>query len=177
MAPVSDYAASSKPHPFEPLVGFGSRTAASALRPASGAVHAAIGLERRVVERVLDTGELERIALAALNDTRVQAAIRSVLASDGAAQTVDSLFASGLIDRVIDRLLASDALWRLVDEVAQSPSVIAAVSQQGLGFADQIGRAARERSRKADDRVERTVGRLRRHQHTVDAAGLGVRES
>jgi hypothetical protein len=38
--------------------------------------------------------------------------------------------------------------------------VTAAISQQGLGFADEVGDEVRERSRKADDWVERTARRL-----------------
>jgi hypothetical protein len=113
---------------------------------------------------VLDSGELERILTAALNDVRVQAMMRRALASDGARRLVDGFFDSGLFDHFIERLLASDGLWRLVDEIAQSSSVRAALSQQGFGFADQIGGAVRDRSRKADHRVERSAGRLTHRQ-------------
>jgi hypothetical protein len=71
----------------------------------------------------------------------------------------DDFFESGLFDRFADRLLASDGLWRLIDEIAESPSVTAAISGQGLGFADQLGGEVRTRSRRADEWVER---RLRR---------------
>jgi hypothetical protein len=73
---------------------------------------------------------------------------------------IDTFFDSGLFDRLADRLLASDGLWRLVDEIAASPTVRAAVSQQGLGFADQVGEAVRARSRKGDRRLERAADRL-----------------
>jgi hypothetical protein len=80
--------------------------------------------------------------------------------SDGAARLIDSLFDSGLIDRFLERLLASESLWHLIDEIAGSPAVMAAISQQGLGFADEIGDQVRSRSRKADDWVERAARRL-----------------
>jgi len=136
-----------------PLAGIGGRAAVSALRPLANTVGVA-------VDRVLDSGEPERIVTAALNDVRVQAALRRALASDGARRLIDGFFDSGLFDHFIERLVASDALWRLVDEIAESPSVTAAVSQQGLGFADQIGGAVRDRSRKADHRVEQSAARL-----------------
>jgi hypothetical protein len=61
-------------------------------------------------------------------------------------------------------LLASDGLWRLVGVVAASPAVRAAVSQQGLGFADQVGDVVRARSRKGDRRLGGAAHRLmRRH--------------
>jgi hypothetical protein len=65
-----------------------------------------------------------------------------------------------LIDRFLERLLASDSLWTMIDEIAGSPAVTAAISQQGLGFADQVGDEVRARSRKADDWMERAARRL-----------------
>lgn len=150
-----------------PPTGIGGRAAAAALRPFSEALDVAVrvgfGVERRVVDRVLDGGELEQALIDALNDPRVHSTVQRVVESDGARTVIDSFFDSGLFAHFVDRLLESDALWHLVDEIAQSPSVLAALSQQGLGFADQIGRIARDRSRRADHRVERIAGRLRQH--------------
>ena len=192
-----------------PLGEIGGRAAALALRPLTDTMGAAgkVGatLERRAVDRVLDSRELERIltsaldsarlqaglrgALAsdgarqlvdsvfdsgffdqlmertltsALDSARAQAALRRALASDGARQLVDSFFDSGLFDQFMERLAASDALWRLIDEIATSPTVTAALSKQGLGFADQVGDLMRDRSRKADHRAERIADRLTR---------------
>lgn len=145
--------------------GLGGRAASAALRPVTDAfdlaVRAGVGAERRAVDRLLDGGELERMLTGTLNDARIQAILRRVLESDGAKHLIDGFFDSGLFDHFIERLLASDALWRLVDEVAQSPSVMAALSQQSLGFAGQVGQAARDRSRRADDRFERIASRVR----------------
>jgi hypothetical protein len=170
---ASDPAASHRPVILLPLA-LGGRAAAFALRPVSGAARAALGVsvraERRAVDRVLDSGEPERLVTTALNDVRVQEIIRQALHSEGAAGLVDAFFTSGLFDHLAQRLTESDALWRLVDEIAQSPAVMAAVSQQGLGFVDQVGRAARERSRQADHRIEGTVGRLRSRRRASAAA-------
>ena len=163
--------------PLGPLVGFGTRAATATLRPIAGVVEAAAGaglnLERRAVDRVLDSDELERVVIVAINSTHIQGALKQALESDGATQLIDTLFNSGLIDRFLtglidsgtldrffDRLLASDGLWHMIDEIAGSPAVTAAVSQQGLGFADQVGDQVRDRSRKADDWMERAARRL-----------------
>jgi hypothetical protein len=144
--------------------GFGRRAASTAFRPVTDAfdlaVRLGIGAERHAVDRLLAGGELERMLTGTLNDARIQTVLRRVLASDGARELIDGFFDSGLFDHFIERLLASDALWQLVDEVAQSPSVMAALSQQSLGFAGQVGQAARDRSRKADDRFERVASRV-----------------
>ena len=135
------------------------------LRPVKGAVNAGVeagvSVEQKVLDRVLDSGEIERIVIAALSDARIQAAVKRALGTEGAEQLVDTFFDSGLFDRLMERLAASPALWRLIDEVAESPAVLAAVSQQSLGFADQVGDALRDHSRQADQILARTAGRFR----------------
>ena len=130
------------------------------MKPVTGAVGAAaeagMGVQRRAIDRLLDSGELEQL----LDSPRLQALVEQVLDSDGAQKLVDTFFQSGLFDRLIDRLLASDGLWNAIDVIAASPAVRAAISQQGLGFADQVGAEVRRRSRKADDSIERIAQRL-----------------
>lgn len=172
-----DHRGSSRLGPLGPLVGLGTRAATATLKPIAGVAEAAAGaglsLERRAVNRVLESDELERVVVVAINSVHIQAALKQALDSDGAAQLIDSVFDSGLIDRFLaglvdsgaldrffDRMLASEGLWNLIDEIAGSPAVTAAISQQGLGFADQVGDQVRDRSRKADDWMERAARRL-----------------
>jgi hypothetical protein len=153
--------------PLNPVT-LGKRVVVTTTRPFGRAVGAAINagttLERRTLDRVLDSEEIDRIVVTTLDSERLQTAIRRALASEGALRLVDSLFDSGLIDRLLQRLGESEALWALIDEIAQSPAVLAAVSQQGLGFADQVGDEVRTRSRRADDWLERAARRLAHRQ-------------
>ena len=132
-----------------------------------------VGVERRAMDRLFESSELERTINAAVDSQRIQASLERALGSDSVKGLVDNLFDSGVLDQVIDRmfdsglfdrilqrLLASEALWNMIDEIAGSPAVTAAISQQGLGFADQVGGEVRARSRKADDWVERAARRL-----------------
>jgi uncharacterized RDD family membrane protein YckC len=157
--------ANPRPHALGSLSDIGSRAAAAALRPftdaAAGAVDVGIDLERRAVDRVLDSSELERILDTAFDSPRIQAALLKAIDGDGAKRLVTGLFDSGLFDDVVDGLLKSEALWRLVDEIADSPAVTAAITQQGLGFVEQMGDEVRARSRSADDRLEHAARRLR----------------
>lgn len=152
----------SRPAVLRGVVSLGGRAAALGVRPLSGlagaAAEAGADLERRVMDRLIDSGELERVLASA----RVQTVASQLLDSDGARRLVDLFFDSGLFDQLVDRLLASDGLWRLVDEIAASPAVTAAISQQGLGFADQVGDQVRARSRHADAWLERAARRLAR---------------
>jgi hypothetical protein len=153
-----------RPGVLRPIAHLGGRAALSTLRPFSGAFGMALGagrsLERRAVDRALDSGELERILAAAMDSARLQTAMQLILDSAGAKRLIDTFFDSGLLDYFLERLIQSDALWRLVDEIAASPTVTAAISQQGLGFADEVGEEVRARSRKADDWLERAARRL-----------------
>jgi hypothetical protein len=65
-----------------------------------------------------------------------------------------------VVEDVVVRLRQSPALWALIDEVAQSPAVLDAIAQQSAGLADQVGVELRERSRSADDRLERAAWRV-----------------
>ncbi|HEY1592660.1 MAG TPA: hypothetical protein VGF81_12770 [Solirubrobacteraceae bacterium] len=134
---------------FRPLGGIGGRAAAATLRPFTDA--AAV--------------ELEALLATALDSESVQRGLRSAFESDGGKQLVADFFDSGLFDEFVDRLLASPSLWRLIDEVADSPAVTAAISQQGLGFADQVGEEVRRRTRRADDWLERLAHRLIRRRN------------
>lgn len=131
----------------------GSRAAAATLRPFTEAA----------------VPELERLLAALLQSDHMQQSLRRAFESDGARQMLDSFFDSGLFDQFVDRLLASDTLWHLIDEIADSPAVTAAITQQSLGFVDQVGGEVRGRSRRADDWLERKARRLSpRHRDASD---------
>lgn len=156
-----------------PLGAIGARAARTALRPVTGAmkttVQVGLDVERWALESALESDELERFLTSILDDEGLRAMLGRVIDSDGARTVIGGFFDSGLFNQFIDRLLESDGLWRLVDVIASSDSVRAALSQQSLGFADQVGSALRERSSWADRRVERTAGRLAHREH--DEAG------
>jgi hypothetical protein len=163
---ATDHTRNSRMRPLKPLTDLGGRAAVATLRPLTGVVGAAaeagISLEQRAVDRLLASGELERLIASA----RLQAIVGQVLRSEGATELIDTFFDSGLFDHLLDRLLESDGLWRMIDVIAASPAVRAAVSQQGLGFADQVGESVRARSRKGDRRLERVADRLMGRQPT-----------
>jgi hypothetical protein len=160
---ADDRSVNSRSGVLDGIASIARHAAQTTLRPLSGAAgvaaEAGISVERRAVDRLLESGELERL----LGSGQLQAILSQVLASDGAKGLVDSFFDGGLFDHFIERLLASDSLWHLVDEVAASPAVAAAISHQGLGFADQVGAEVRARSREGDDRLERIAHRLIHH--------------
>jgi hypothetical protein len=134
-----------------------------------GAVHwtvlSAVDATLSAVEGAL-TSELgsevaDRIRQSGLGDI-LEPLIVSALESDEVERLIGRTVDSHVIDTVIEHLLEGEALWALVDTVAQSPAVMEAINRQSLGFADQMAGVVRQRSLRADDRLEGLARRLAR---------------
>jgi hypothetical protein len=115
--------------------------------------------EHDVIERAVtpstENGALDHLVADSLTSPATERVVIEVIDSE----LLDEVL-TRLLDVVIARLRESDELWALIDEVAQSPSVTAAISQQGMGLADQFAGVVRTRSERADDRLEGAVQRL-----------------
>jgi hypothetical protein len=139
------------------------------------------GLGEQLVQRLLDGPELERMVALTLDSPQVEAALVSALEgpaterlleraleSPGMERLIARVLESRLIEETVARLVddtaarlpESQALWTLVDEVAQSPAVTDAITQQGLGLADEVAGDVRDRSRVADAWLERIAHRV-----------------
>ena len=114
----------------------------------------------RAVDRVLKSSLAEHTVEQVVTGPLVEAALRDLAEHGSIARLVESPETERLVGQVVARLLESEELWLLVDEIAQSPAVTEAITQQGLGFADEIN----QRTRRADASTERVARRLlRRH--------------
>ena len=112
------------------------------------ALMAEAGLPERLVEHVLADGIAEQILTLALNGPEME-------------RLLSELVDSRLPDQLVTRLLESEEMWMLVEEIVRSPAVTQAITQQSLGFADQVGDEVRRRSGNADAWVERAARRIR----------------
>src|ERR1700749_494182 len=102
-AVMADYRVNgSRPSALRGLATIGGRAAAVTVRPFSGMVGAAaeagLDLGRRAMDRLVQSGELERVLASA----RLQMVASQLMASDGARQLVDAFFDSGLFDQFVD---------------------------------------------------------------------------
>jgi hypothetical protein len=102
-----------------------------------------------VARDVVRYAVLERLAEALVDDPQLERVLGRVLESK-------------LVDEAVRRVLAGEELWLVVDEVAQSPAVTEAITRQSVGFADQVAEQVRDRSRNADERLERAARRVLR---------------
>jgi hypothetical protein len=80
---------------------------------------------------------------------------------------------SRLVDEAVARLLESEDLWVVVEEIAQSPAVTDAITQQSMGFADQVADGVRTRSRSADAWLERAARRALRRRPAAPPPEVG----
>ena len=103
----------------------------------------------RLADPLLDGETLDRVAEAALESPAMDRLV---------ARVIDSR----LVDEAVAQLLESEELWLVVEEVARSPAVTEAITQQGIGFADQVAGGVRARSRNADELLERVARRALR---------------
>lgn len=113
-----------------------------------------------LAKALVDHDVVERLATPIARSGAVERMVGEALESSVTEQLAARAIESELMDQIVERLLASDDLWILVDEIAASPAVTAAISRQGVGLADQFAGVVRERSTRADDRIESSLRRL-----------------
>ena len=101
----------------------------------------------RALVRVLEGPAVREAAAGAINSKQVEEAILEALDSE-------------LIDNVWARLLESDETQALVERIAEAPEVRAAITQQGVGLLEDVGRQIGKVARQLDDLVERVARRL-----------------
>jgi hypothetical protein len=137
------------------------------------------GLPQRVAEQLLADGIAEQVAMRLLSGSELERLVATALESPGFArlleQVVDSRAVDQTVARVVDetaqRLPQSQAMWDLIDVIAASPAVTEAIASQSLGFADHVAGTVRERSQRADAKLERAAWSLlrRRKDQPVDS--------
>jgi hypothetical protein len=130
----------------------------------------AAGVAQTIGDRLLEDGIAEQVAVRLLDGPELERIVELALESPGAERVLTQIVDSRVVDETVVRVMEevaarlpqSAAMWTLIDEIAQSPAVTEAITQQGVGFADQVAGEVRERSRKADARLERAAWRLLR---------------
>lgn len=129
-------------------------------------------LVEAVGREVVHSAVIERLADTALDDE----ALDALLAGPAVERIVAHTIHSRVMDEAVTQLLESEELWILVDEIARSPAVTEAITQQSIGFADQVADGVRVRSRHADTWLEgaaRRALRLKRAGRVPDEPAAG----
>jgi uncharacterized RDD family membrane protein YckC len=141
------------------LLGVGVRGA--------GIVTKATGIDRAVevaaeeaIVAAVESEAVERAMARVLQGPIVEEAVQGALESDAVKRAVLEAMDSELVDQVWRRLLASEEAQQLVERIAGAPEVRAAISAQGVGLLEDIGRVIGKLTRRFDDSFERVVRRI-----------------
>src|SRR5688572_28002398 len=159
------------------LLGGGARSA-KAVAEATGIDDALDLATEEAIVRALESPAVERALVRVLEGPAVEDAMERLLASPAVERAAINALDSPLVDKVWDRLLKSDEAQKLVERVAEAPEVRAAITQQGVGLLEDLGRQIRRIAHRLDGVFESVARRLMfREQRTekTDNAGLVTR--
>lgn len=152
----------------------GVRTVAGA----TGIDKAVESVTEEALVRAIESEAVERALVRVLQGPVVEEAVRGALESEAVERALIEVLDSEMIDHVWRRLLASNEAQLLVERIAEAPEVRSAISAQGVGFVEDLGREVRRIARHLDTVLERIArGLLRRGKRTVpsDRAGGATR--
>ncbi len=145
------------------------------------AVGKATGIDRAVevaaeeaIVAAVESEAVERAMARVLQGPIVEEAVQGALESEAVKKALLEAMDSELVDEVWRRLLASEEAQQLVERIAEAPEVRAAISAQGVGLLEDIGRTIGKLARRLDDSFERIVRRVvfrRRRAVASDRAG------
>jgi uncharacterized RDD family membrane protein YckC len=135
------------------LLGVGARGARTVTR-ATGIDRAfEIAAEEAIVAAV-ESEAVERAIGRVLQGPVVEDAVNEALESETVKRALLEAMDSELVDEVWRRLLDSEETQLLVERIAEAPEIRAAISAQGMGLIEDIGRTIARIVRRLDDRFE-----------------------
>jgi uncharacterized RDD family membrane protein YckC len=155
------------------LIGVGVRGART-VGKATGIDRAVEVAAEEAIVAAVESEAVERAMARVLQGPIVEEAVQGALESEAVKKALLEAMDSELVDEVWRRLLASEEAQQLVERIAEAPEVRAAISAQGAGLLEDIGRTIGKLTRRLDDSFERVVRRLtfrRRRAVVSDHAG------
>ena len=155
------------------LIGVGVRGART-VGKATGIDRAVEVAAEEAIVAAVESEAVERAMARVLQGPIVEDAVQGALESEAVKKALLEAMDSELVDEVWRRLLASEEAQQLVERIAEAPEVRAAISAQGAGLLEDIGRTIGKLTRRLDDSFERIARRLvlrRRRAVASDHAG------
>jgi len=141
------------------LLGVGVRGARSVTK-ATGIDRAVEVAAEEAIVAAVESQAVERAMARVLEGPVVKEAVEGALESEAVKKALLEAMDSELVDEIWKRLLASDQAQQLVERIAEAPEVRAAISAQGMGLVEDIGRTIGSLARRLDGRFERIVRRV-----------------
>lgn len=118
-----------------------------------------LAAEEAIVSAI-ESEAVERAMARVLRGPVVEEAVQGALESDAVKRAILEAMDSELVDEVWRRLLASEEAQQLIERIAGAPELRAAISAQGAGLLDDLGRTVGRLARRFDDELERIVRRI-----------------
>lgn len=153
----------------------GSARGARGIASATGIDEAVEIATEEAIVRAIESAAVERALERVLDGPVVEEAVERAVNSPAVERALVNAIDSEMIDRVWERLLASDEAQQLVVRVAEAPEVRNAITAQGVGLIEDIGRQIARITYRLDDAIERVARgllRRRRREEPTNAAGL-----
>jgi uncharacterized RDD family membrane protein YckC len=141
------------------LLGVGVRGARTVTKAAGINRAVEVAAEEAIVAAV-ESEAVERAMARVLEGPVVEEAVQGALESDAVKRALLEAMDSELVDEVWRRLLASEEAQQLVERIAEAPEVRAAISAQGAGLIEDLGRTIGNVARRLDNSLERVVRRI-----------------
>jgi uncharacterized RDD family membrane protein YckC len=141
------------------LLGVGVRGARTVTR-ATGIDRAVEAAAEEAIVAAVESEAVERAMARVLEGPVVEEAVQGALESEAVKRALLEAMDSELVDEVWRRLLAGEQVQQLVERIAEAPEVRAAISAQGAGLIEDIGRTIGKVARRLDDSFERIVRRI-----------------
>src|SRR4051794_703450 len=141
------------------LLGVGVRGARSVTK-ATGIDRAVEVAAEEAIVAAVESKAVERAMARVLEGPVVEEAVEGALESERVKRALLEAMDSELVDEVWRRLLASEEVQQLVERIAEAPEVRAAISAQGAGLLEDIGRTIGNLARRLDNRCERIARRI-----------------
>ncbi len=159
------------------LLGVGVRGARTVTK-ATGIDRAVEVAAEEAIVAAVESKAVERAMVRVLEGPVIEEAVEGALESEAVKRALLEAMDSELVDEVWRRLLASEEAQQLVERIAEAPEVRAAISAQGMGLIEDVGRTIGNLARRLDDGFERIVRRIffrRRRAVASDRAGFVTR--
>jgi uncharacterized RDD family membrane protein YckC len=141
------------------LLGVGVRGART-VGKATGIDRAVEVAAEEAIVSAIESEAVERAMARVIKGPVVEEAVQGAIESEAVKRAVLEAMDSEMVDEVWRRLLASDQAQQLVERIAEAPEVRAAISAQGAGLIEDIGRTIGKIVRSLDDSFERIVRRI-----------------
>jgi uncharacterized RDD family membrane protein YckC len=149
------------------LLGVGVRGARTVSK-ATGIDRAVEVAAEEAIVAAVESKAVERAMARVLEGPVVEEAVEGALESEKVKRALLEAMDSELVDEVWNRLLASEEVQQLVERIAEAPEVRAAISAQGMGLLEDIGRTIGNLARRLDDSFERIARKLFFRQQRVE---------